>query len=115
VEDLRAATVCALERQVAPDQIVVDPGLGFSKRTEVSVAVLAELERVIALGFPVLIGPSRKRFVGELAGGLAADDRLEATLGAVVAGLARGASIFRVHDVAAARRALLVADAILNA
>jgi dihydropteroate synthase len=114
VEDLRASAACAQEHRVAVEQIVVDPGLGFSKRTAQSVAVLAELERVLALGYPVLIGPSRKRFVGELLGGLPVEDRLEGTLGALVAGLARGAAIFRVHDVAAARHALDVADAILN-
>ena len=93
---------------------VLDPGVGFSKRTEDSVAVLAELQRLIALGHPVLVGVSRKRFIGELSGGLPVEERLAGTLGAVVASFALGAQIFRVHDVAAARRALDVANAILN-
>ncbi|HEX7049036.1 MAG TPA: dihydropteroate synthase [Longimicrobiales bacterium] len=92
--------------------VVVDPGLGFSKRTEHSVAVLAHLDRLLALDRPVLIGPSRKRFVGELAGGLPVAERLEGTIAACVAGLLHGARLFRVHDVAAVRRALDVAEAI---
>jgi dihydropteroate synthase len=88
--------------------------LGFSKRTEHSIAALAQLDRLAALGYPVLVGPSRKRFIGELSGGLPAEERLEGTLGAIVAARARGAAMFRVHDVRAARRALDVADAILN-
>jgi dihydropteroate synthase len=114
VNELSASALLALALGVEEDQIVLDPGLGFSKRTEQSVAVLAQLDRIAALGYPVLVGPSRKRFVGELSGGLPAEERLEGTLGAIVAARARGAAIFRVHDVRAARRALDVADAILN-
>jgi dihydropteroate synthase len=95
--------------------VVTDPGLGFAKRTEHSVAVLAALDRITALGPPVLVGPSRKRFVGELAGGLGAEARLEGTLAACVIALLGGARLFRVHDVAAARRALAVAEAVRGA
>ena len=114
VRELSAAALLALAHGVEESQIVLDPGLGFSKRTEHSVAVLAQLDRVAALGYPVLVGPSRKRFIGDLSGGLPVEQRLEGTLGAIVAARARGAAIFRVHDVRAARRALDVADAILN-
>jgi dihydropteroate synthase len=114
VNELGIASTAAREAGVADEQIVIDPGVGFSKRTEHSVRALAELDRFTALGYPVLVGPSRKRFVGELSGGLAAPDRLEGTLGALVAALAHGAMLFRVHDVLAARRALDVAHAILN-
>ncbi|HSJ15454.1 MAG TPA: dihydropteroate synthase [Longimicrobiales bacterium] len=114
-------TVCAeLAESVAraraagiPDAaIVLDPGLGFSKRTAHSVAVLAGLERVRALGYPVLVGPSRKRFVGELAGGLGPEARLEGTIAACVAATLAGARLVRVHDVGAVHRALAVADAV---
>ncbi|HUH13479.1 MAG TPA: dihydropteroate synthase, partial [Longimicrobiales bacterium] len=108
----------ALERAraagVADAAVVLDPGLGFSKRTEHSVAVLAGLGRLAALGRPLLVGPSRKRFIGELAGGAPPEERLEGTLAACVVALARGARIFRVHDVRPARRALDVAFALLN-
>ena len=112
--ELQSSVNAAVQGGVPREAIVLDPGLGFSKRTEHSVAVLRELDRLLALGFPVLVGPSRKRFVGELAGGLPPEERLEPTIGACVAALAKGAHIFRVHDVAAVRRALDVAHAILN-
>lgn len=104
----------ARKNGVQDDQLVIDPGVGFSKRAEHSIAVLAQLERFRDLGLPVLIGASRKRFIGEISGGLPVEQRLEGTIGAVVASLAKGAAIFRVHDVAAVRRALDVAHTILN-
>lgn len=112
VDELRVALDRALDAGVPADAVVLDPGLGFSKRTEHSVAVLAGLHRLVELGRPVLVGPSRKRFVGELAGGLPADERLEAGLAACVVALLRGARLFRVHDVAPLRRALAVAEAL---
>ena len=83
------------------EAIVVDPGIGFSKRTQQSLTVLAELPRVAALGYPVLVGVSRKRFIGEITGVTIPADRVEGSIGANVAALARGAQLFRVHDVAA--------------
>lgn len=115
VDELSEALARALRAGIQEEAIVLDPGLGFSKHTEESVAALAQLERFTDLGRPVLIGPSRKRFVAELAGGLPVDERVEATLAACVAGLFRGARLFRVHDVRAARRALDVAEAIRTA
>lgn len=112
VDELRAAVERAVEAGIAPAAVVLDPGLGFSKRTAESVAVLRELKTVIGLGRPVLVGPSRKRFVGELAGGLPVDARLPGTIAACVAALLAGARIFRVHDVAPIRHALEVAEAI---
>lgn len=112
VAELAAARDRALEAGVHRDAIVLDPGLGFSKRTEHSVAMLAHLDRIITLGHPVLIGPSRKRFIGELGGGLPVDQRLEGTIAACVFGLLRGARLFRVHDVGAIRRALDVAESL---
>lgn len=110
--ELAERVAAARAAGIGAEAIVLDPGLGFSKRTEHSVAVLAGLERVAALGFPVLVGPSRKRFVGELAGGLEPGERLEGTIAACVAGVLAGARLVRVHDVAPARRALAVADAV---
>ncbi|HJR62655.1 MAG TPA: dihydropteroate synthase [Gemmatimonadaceae bacterium] len=99
---------------VARDAIAIDPGLGFGKRTEHSVAMLVGLPRLVALGYPVAVGVSRKRFIGELSASPDAIDRLEGTIGANVMALALGARIFRVHDVRAARRALDVAWAIVR-
>jgi len=107
---------------VARDRIVLDPGLGFSKRSEHSRAILRGLDALIALGYPVMVGPSRKRFIREaMAEGLAvakgSDEPVEAeefsiaerdagTLGASVVALTRGAMLFRVHDVHNHRHAL---------
>lgn len=113
VRELETALARAREAGVDADHIVLDPGLGFSKRTGESVAAIRGLDRLLALGRPVLLGPSRKRFVGELAGGLPAEDRLAGTLAACVVGLVAGARLFRVHDVAPTRHALAVAEAVL--
>ena len=76
--------------------------------------MLAELPRVVALGYPVLVGVSRKRFIGEITGVTVAADRVYGTIGANVAALALGARLFRVHDVRAARAALDTAWEILR-
>jgi dihydropteroate synthase len=113
--ELAAALEGARGSGIADQAIILDPGLGFSKRTEQSIAVLAHLDRIVALGLPVMVGPSRKRFVGELAGGLPPEERLEGTIAASVIGLLHGARLFRVHDVRAVRRALVVAESALRA
>jgi dihydropteroate synthase len=94
--------------------IALDPGIGFSKRSEHSLAVLADLPRFADAGYPVMVGVSRKRFLGEITGVREPDERVHGTTGANVMALALGARIFRVHDVAAARQALDVAWAILQ-
>ncbi|HEY8469460.1 MAG TPA: dihydropteroate synthase [Longimicrobiales bacterium] len=114
VRELAEAMERARAAGIASAAVVLDPGLGFSKRTEHSAAAIARLDRILALGRPVLVGPSRKRFVGELAGGLPVGERLEPTIAACVVALLRGARLFRVHDVLAVRRALTVAEALLD-
>jgi dihydropteroate synthase len=99
---------------VRREAIVLDPGIGFSKRREHSLAVLAELPRILDTDFPVMVGVSRKRFLGEITGVREPSDRVHGTTGANVMALALGARIFRVHDVAAARQALDVGWAILQ-
>jgi dihydropteroate synthase len=112
IRELETAIAHASIAGVQPAAIVLDPGLGFAKRTEQSIALLAGLHRLVELGYPVMVGPSRKRFIGDLTGGLAAEERLEGTLAVCVAALLAGARLFRVHDVRATRRALDVAEAI---
>ena len=99
---------------VAAHRILVDPGIGFGKRAEHNLALLAHLDALVALGFPVLVGPSRKAFLGVLTGD-PPEGRLAASLAAVVLAVARGACAVRVHDVAEARRALAVVDAVTRA
>ena len=102
-------------RESRGEAIVIDPGIGFAKRSDHSLRVLAELDRVCTLGFPVMVGVSRKRFVGELSGVHTAADRVAGTVGANVAALMNGARLFRVHDVAPNRQALDVAWGIIQA
>lgn len=116
VADVRTELADAIERAraggIADDAIVVDPGLGFAKRTAHSLALLAGLERLSGLGCPVLVGPSRKRFIGDAAGAqIPVEARLEGTIAACVIALLHGAAIFRVHDVGPVRRALDFAHA----
>jgi dihydropteroate synthase len=113
--ELRERVDSARQAGVADDAIAVDPGIGFSKRSEHSLAVLGALGRLAAWGYPVLVGTSRKRFIGELTGASAPAERVHGTTGANVAALERGARLFRVHDVRAARQALDVAWAIRQA
>ena len=115
VSELSAAITSAKATGVASDAIVVDPGIGFAKRSEDSLRVLAGLPRITALGFPVMVGVSRKRFVGELSRVDKPADRVAGTVGANVTALLRGARLFRVHDVAPNRQALDVAWAIEDA
>ena len=115
VEELEDALRRADDAGIDRARVVVDPGIGFAKRGEHSLAVLGALPRVAALGLPVMVGVSRKRFVGELTGVPLAHERVHGTTGANVAALMLGARLFRVHDVRAARHALDVAWAVLRA
>lgn len=115
VAELRASLDGALASGIDPAAIVLDPGLGFAKRPEHSLAMIAALPRIAALGRPVLIGASRKRFIGDLTGVRDPSDRQHGTVGANVAALLLGARIFRVHDVAPSRQALDVAWAVIEA
>jgi dihydropteroate synthase len=115
IDELRASLDVAVASGVDPAAIVLDPGLGFSKRPEHSLAMIAGLPRIGALGQPLLIGASRKRFIGDLTGVRDPSARQYGTVGANVSGLLLGARIFRVHDVAPSRQALDVAWAVIEA
>ncbi len=112
--ELAAALARAEAAGVDPAAVVLDPGVGFAKTSAHSLAVLAGLPRLAALGRPLLVGASRKRFVGELSGVAEPAARVHGSVGAHVAALARGARLFRVHDVRAHREALDVAWAVLR-
>jgi len=113
-DELAASVARATGAGIAGGRIVLDPGVGFAKRAADSIAVLRRLDHVASLGFPILVGVSRKRFIGELTGVSTPSARVAGSVGANVAALARGARIFRVHDVKPTREALDVAWAILN-
>lgn len=112
--ELRKRVDLARHGGVAAEHIAVDPGIGFAKRPEHSLAMLGAIPRLAAWGFPVVCAVSRKRFIGEITGVKEPAGRLAGTVGANVAALALGARIFRVHDVRAAREALDVAWEILT-
>lgn len=114
VAELRGRVAAAEAAGIARDRIVIDPGIGFSKRAEHSLAMLHDLARFGALDLPVLVGVSRKRFIGEITGVRAPHERIAGTVGANVAALERGARLFRVHDVKPSREALDVAWAIMH-
>jgi dihydropteroate synthase len=109
--ELRGTLAAATAAGIAPDAIVLDPGFGFSKTVEQSVMLFGQLSALQALGRPLLVGPSRKRFLGEITG-LPVGDRDRATAAACALAWERGARLFRVHAVAAAREALAIAQSL---
>jgi dihydropteroate synthase len=105
----------AVAEGVPEDRVWLDPGIGFGKTVEHNLELLARLEEIVAIGRPVVVGTSRKSFLGTVAGGREADRRLPGTIATNVMALERGAAVFRVHDVAAVVDALAVASATVAA
>lgn len=111
---LRESIAVAQQHGVAPDSIAIDPGIGFGKTAEQNIELIARLDQLVAefADFPVMIGTSRKSFIGKLLDNAPADQRLYGTIASVAASAMKGAHIVRVHDVKAAVDAVRVADAI---
>ncbi|MBI5524152.1 MAG: dihydropteroate synthase [Desulfarculus sp.] len=112
---LAAQAQVALAAGVDGQAIVVDPGIGFGKTLDHNLALIRNLPALAALGYPVLLGASRKAFIGKLTGREQPGERLWGTLGAHALGAALGADMVRVHDVAPLREALQVVDAVMAA
>jgi len=113
IEELDEACRRATDRGVGAAHIVVDPGIGFAKSMSHNLELLRHLDRLVIRGRPVLVGVSRKSFIGRiLDAGI--EERLEGSLAAATAAVLSGAHVVRVHDVAATVRAVRVADAIRN-
>jgi dihydropteroate synthase len=106
MDELGQCATAAREAGIAQDAIVLDPGIGFSKRSAHSIRLLLDLERFAELGYPMMVGVSRKRVVGELSGIAGARERDAATVGLNVVALLRGARLFRVHAPGLNRAAL---------
>jgi dihydropteroate synthase len=104
----------ALQAGIPCERIWIDPGIGFGKRLEHNLQLLRHLPELKSLGYPVLVGTSRKSFIGQLLGGLPPEERLEGTLATLVLAIAWGADVVRVHDVKEAVRAVRVADALIR-
>jgi dihydropteroate synthase len=110
--DLRLSLALARDAGVPKHQLWLDPGFGFAKEPAHNLEIVKNLHRVAALGYPVLLGASRKSTLGRVLGDAPAHDRLEGTAAATVWGIQQGASMIRVHDVAQLRRTLRMADAL---
>jgi len=111
---LEARLAFAVAEGVPEDRIQLDPGIGFGKTLEHNLELLRRLDELAALGRPLVVGTSRKGFIGRLTGRTTPADRVPGTLATNVLALERGASVFRVHDVRPARDALVVAAAMLR-
>lgn len=112
--ETRALAEAAEAAGVAHDQIVIDPGVGFGKTIAQNMALINHLDRFKALGYPVLLGSSRKSFIGRVLD-TPPDERLEGTAATVALGVVRGADIVRVHDVRHMARIVRMTDAMLRA
>ncbi len=117
VEDVRRELMesvrLAREAGIADERIILDPGIGFGKKVQHNLELIDRLDEIRALGFPVLLGPSRKSFIGYTLD-LPADQRLEGTAATVAVGIVRGADIVRVHDVEPLLRVVKMTDAIVR-
>lgn len=111
--ELLASVEIAVKAGVEERQIILDPGIGFGKTREHNLELINRLGEVRALGYPVLLGPSRKSFIGFTLD-LPADQRVEGTAAAVAVGITRGADLIRVHDVKEMARVARMTDAIVR-
>ena len=110
-KELLESVTLARTAGIPDDHIIVDPGIGFGKTVEQNLELVDRLGEIRALGYPVLLGPSRKSFIGYTLN-LPADQRLEGTAAAVAIGIVRGADIVRVHDVEYMVRVARMSDAL---
>lgn len=114
VSDLKESIDIALAAGVSEDKIILDPGIGFAKNTKENLIIMNNLDSLVNMGYPVLLGVSRKSVIGDTLN-LPVDEREEGTIATSVLGLKAGCTFFRVHDVAANYRALKMAYAIIKA
>jgi dihydropteroate synthase len=108
-----AQIVKAKKAGISNTNIILDPGIGFGKRLEDNFELIRELKQICAMGYPVLIGPSRKSFIGT-ALNLPVTERLEGTLASITAGVMNGARIVRVHDVVSVLRTVTITEKIMG-
>jgi dihydropteroate synthase len=112
MDHLRLSVRSAVKLGIPEDMIIVDPGIGFGKTFEQNVEILNNLQEFTLLGRPLLVGPSRKAFLGKILGGVPPSERVDGTAAAVAISIIKGADIVRVHDVKIMTEAAKVADAI---
>ena len=112
VDYLRISVRLAVDSGVGEGMIIVDPGIGFGKTFEHNLEILRKLREFTLLEKPLLVGPSRKAFIGKILGDASSSERMEGTAAAVAISIMNGANIVRVHDVKEMGRVAKVADAI---
>ena len=110
---LKASIQIAQKANIPKENIILDPGIGFGKTVEENLVLINRLDEIKAMGYPILIGPSRKSFIGATLN-LPSEQRLEGTTAATAISITRGADIIRVHDVQAMVRVAKMCDAILK-
>jgi dihydropteroate synthase len=112
-KELMQSVQLGLDAGIPAESIILDPGVGFGKTVEQNLELIDRLDEICALGYPLLLGPSRKSFIGYTLD-LPPDQRLEGTAAAVAIGIARGADIIRVHDVSFMARVARMTDALVR-
>lgn len=112
IADLRESIQIAITAGVKADQIILDPGIGFAKTYQDNLQVMNRLDEIVALGYPVLLGTSRKSIIGNTLH-LPVDERLEGTAATVAMGIVKGCKIMRVHDVKEMKRVCKMMDAMI--
>lgn len=110
---LRTRIQAAIDAGIPQDQIIIDPGIGFGKKVEHNLEIIRRLREFRSLGKPILIGTSRKSFIGKVLG-LSTDDRLEGTAASIAVAIANGVDIVRIHDVKEVARVVRMTDAIVR-
>jgi dihydropteroate synthase len=113
LDDLIESINIAIDAGIRRENIILDPGIGFAKTYEENLIVMDNLERIVALGYPVLLATSRKSMIG-LALDLPVNERVEGTVATTVIGIMKGCKIVRVHDVFENKRACVMTDKIIN-
>jgi len=116
MDGLRESIAVAEERGVLQESIAIDPGIGFGKTAEQNVELISRLDQLARefADLPVLVGTSRKSFLGKLLDDAPANQRLHGTIASIVASVLKGAHIVRVHEVKAAVEAIKIADAVIR-
>jgi dihydropteroate synthase len=113
IAELQESVDLALNAGVKPEQIIIDPGIGFGKTVAQNLQLIRELDQFKALGYPILLGSSRKSFIGYTLD-LPPEERLEGTAATIAIGIDRGADIIRVHDVKAMSRVAKMTDSLVR-
>ncbi|MEI5909520.1 dihydropteroate synthase [Bacillus spongiae] len=113
LQDIQESITLAKKAGVKDNNIILDPGIGFAKDVNLNIKMMRELDKLVALGYPVLLGTSRKRFIGHVLD-LPVEERLEGTGATICYGIQKGCKMIRVHDVKEMKRMATMMDALLE-